>query len=119
MNNYIIDPAVFYWMHVINVLNVVSTVFFVLGIISIIVCIISWKVYQYMEENEIAKIWHKALIVSIITSIITGFIMIFVPDKFTCIEMLIARTATYENAHLTVQGIKEAVDYIVQAIKSI
>lgn len=119
MTNYIIDPAVFYWMRVLNVFSVVSTVFFVFGVLSIILCIIFWKVYQYWEEDETAKIWHKALIVSTIISIITGFIMIFVPDKFTCIEMLIARTTTYENAQLTVQGIKEVVDYIVQAIKSI
>lgn len=119
MTNYIIDPAVFYWMHVLNVLSTVSIVFFVFGVLSIILCIIFWKVYQYWEEDKIAKIWHRALIVSTIISIITGFIMIFVPDKFTCIEILIARTATYENAQLTVQGIKEVVDYIVQAIKSI
>lgn len=119
MNNYIINPSIFYWMHVINVLSNVSTAFFILGVISIILCIIFWKVYQYWEEDKIAKIWYKALIISTVISIITGFIMIFVPDKFTCIEMLVARTATYENTQLTVQGIKEVVDYIVQAIQGV
>lgn len=119
MTNYIIDPAIFYWMHVLSVLSTVSTVFFIFGIMSSVICIIGWKVYQYWEEDEPTKIWHKVLIVSIIISIITGLLMIFVPDKSTAIEMLVARTATYENTQLTVQGIKEIVDYIIQAIKGI
>ena len=119
MTNYIINPFIFYWMHVMNVLSIVSTAFFCFGVLSTIFSIIFWKAYQCWEGDKVAKIWHKALIVSIIISVITGLIMIFVPDKSTSIEMLIARTATYENAQLTVQGIKEIVDYIIQAINGI
>ena len=35
------------------------------------------------------------------------------------IEMQIARYATYENAEWTVDAIKNAVDYVVQAVKSL
>jgi len=44
---------------------------------------------------------------------------IFIPGKTTSVEMLIAKTATFDNVNLSVQQIKDVVDYIVQAIKTI
>ena len=128
MTNYIIDPVVFYWLNVLNVVHILTTLVFSFGIISTFVGFICNIVYTYNfktyphfceHDGEVAKIWHKVAVIASVVSVISGLIMIFVPDKTTSIEMLIARTATYENAQLTVQGIKEVVDYIVQAIKSI
>lgn len=128
MNHYIIDPAVFYWMNVLSIVHILTIVIFSLGLILTFIGIICDIMYMYNfktyprvceHDGEIAKIWHKVAIIAGIVSAISGILMIFVPDKTTSIEMLIARTATYENAQLTVQGIKEVVDYIVQAIKSI
>jgi len=45
--------------------------------------------------------------------------VIFIPSRNTMLEMQIARYATYENAEWTVETIKSAVDYIVQAIGSL
>ena len=128
MTNYIIDPAVFYWMNVLNIAHILTIVIFSFGLILVITGTICDIMYTYNfktyprvceHDGEVAKIWHKVAVIASIISVISGLIMIFVPDKTTSIEMLIARTATYENAQLTVQGIKEVVDYIVQAIKSI
>ena len=128
MTNYIIDPAVFYWMNVLNIVHILTIVIFIIGLILIsvavifnIVCRYNFRTYPDIckHDGEQAEIWHKVAIIASIVTVINGIIMIFVPDKITSIEMLIARTATYENTQLTVQGIKEIVDYIVQAIKGI
>ena len=128
MTNYIINPAVFYWMNVLNIVHILTIVVFSLGLILTFIGITCDIIYMYNFKNyphacehdgEVAKIWHKVAVIASVVSVISGLIMIFVPDKTTSIEMLVARTATYENAQLTVQGIKEVVDYIVQAIKSI
>lgn len=128
MTNYIIDPAVFYWMNVLNIVHILTIVVFSLGLILTFIGVTCDIMYTYNSkayprvcehDGEVAKIWHKVAIIAGIVTAISGIIMIFVPDRATNIEMLIARTATYENAQLTVQGIKEVVDYIVQAIKSI
>lgn len=128
MTNYIIDPAVFYWMNVLNIIHILTIVIFILGLILTFTSIMCDIVYSYnfktypdicKHDGETAKIWHKVAIIAGIVTVISSIIMIFVPDKITCIEMLIARTATYENAQLTVQGIKEIVDYIIQAMNGI
>ena len=128
MTNYIIDPAVFYWMNVLNIIHILTVVMFILGLILTFIGIVCDIMYRYnfktypdicKHDGEVAKIWHKVAIIAGIVTVISGIIMIFVPGRTTSIEMLIARTATYENTQLTVQGIKEIVDYIVQAIKGI
>ena len=128
MTNYIIDPAVFYWLNVLNIVHILTVLTFSFGIVLTFIGFICNIVYMHNfrtyphaceHDDEVAKIWHKVAIISSIISIISGLIMIFVPSKTTSIEMLIARTATYENTQLTVQGIKEIVDYIVQAINGI
>lgn len=126
MNNYIINPSIFYWMNVLNIVHILTIVIFSLGLILTFISITCNIMYMYTfktyphaceHDDEVAKIWHKVAIIAGIVSAISGILMIFVPDKTTSIEMLIARTATYENAQLTVQSIKEVVDYIVQAIQ--
>lgn len=128
MNNYIINPSVFYWMNVLNILHILNIIFFSFGLVFVFIGIICYAVYTYNSivyptvyehGDKVAKIWRKIAIIAGIVSIFSGLMMIFIPDKYTSIEMLIAKTATYENAQLTVQGIKEIVDYIIQAIKSI
>lgn len=57
----------------------------------------------------------------IINPILIAFaiLLIFVPTKSTFIEMQIARYATVENAEWTVETVKSAVDYIIEAIKQL
>ena len=55
----------------------------------------------------------------VIASLIICAIAIFLPSKETLISMMIAKYATKENLGMTVEGIKSAVDYIMDAIKEI
>lgn len=119
MSNYIINPSIFYWMNVLDTVRGIAMVTLFISIACLIVALILYFVDVDEEEDEPVRKYRKLIFISGIVIVISIIITIFIPDKRTSIEMLIARTATYENAQLTVQGIKEVVDYIVQAIKSI
>ena len=137
MNNYIIDPAVFYW---INVLGTLQTLFAIAGSFLIVASLVFVGCYYY-EKNEaidykwdsearehvkvidndtmtIAKTFLKWAKITSVLSIIFIIASIFIPGKVTSIEMLVARTATFDNVNMAVDGVKELVDYIINAIKS-
>lgn len=137
MNSYIIDPAVFYW---INVLATLQTLFVIVGAFLIVAGIIFAGFYYY-EKNEaidykwdskalehvkvidddtmaIAKTLLKWAKITSVLSIIFIIASIFIPGKVTSVEMLVARTATFDNVNMTVDGVKELFDYIINAIKS-
>lgn len=116
---YIINPAVFYWMNVLNALGSLCTVFMVIfGIAAVVLAIVLFDCEGYLErETEAAiKKWIKRLVVSFF--ILTLFV-VFIPRKDTMMEMLVARFATYENTEWTIDSIKNIVDYIVQAMQSL
>ena len=135
--NYIIDPSVFYWMNVLGILQTVFAVFGAFGLAGgIIALIYGWygkanaydEVYDHaaQEHNYViddramqeALKWIKLGKISSVVSVILIFTAIFIPGKVASIEMLIAKTATFENVGMSVETIKELIDYIVTAIKS-
>lgn len=125
MTNYIIDPQVFYWMNIFGIMQTVFAVFggiFAAAFIGLTVGYVynSWEVKQGYESNLLYKKECKKW--AIITGII-GVVLItaavFIPGKTTSIEMLVAKTATFDNVNWTVQQVKEVVDYIVYALKSV
>ena len=71
------------------------------------------------DERKAVRFFTKALKVSIGVCVVGGLFLIFVPSKETLIEMMVAKQATYENATWTVDALKSAVDYVVQAIQSL
>ena len=71
------------------------------------------------DERKAVRFFTKALKVGIGVCIVAGLFLVFVPSKETLIEMMIAKQATYENATWTVDALKSAVDYVVQAIQSL
>ena len=144
MNKYIIDPAVFYWM---NVMSFIQTAFAVIGGFILAGSLILAGIYIYevfstrkpeepenkedtyemkcykrvkkryeddIKHNRIIKKW---MIASIATGLIMIIVSVFIPSKQTSVEMLVARTATFENVNWSVQQVKEIVDYIVGALK--
>ena len=115
MNGYIIDPMVFYW---INTLSEVKVVFIVITVIIgcalILVAPFVWD-YTYGEEDE-KKFW-KYVKIGVVIFVVGLVGSVFLPSKTTMIEMLVAKYATYENANLTVEGIKSLIDYIVNAMQ--
>ncbi len=136
--NYVINPAVFYWINVFGILQTVCAVFGgVLLATGIGTCIgyfynrddTTERVYDakkgdyvYVPDEDKVVMVHDLLKLTKICFII-GLILciasIFIPGKVASVEMLIAHTATFDNVNMTIDGIKELIDYIVNAIKSV
>ena len=122
--NYIIDPSVFYWIHALSDLKTLSIVLAVFLIMGAAVAVCCW-IYNYFEfvDCELNRYKRYYMLSRRLTFIlgIPGFLCllaaIFLPDVQTSIEMLVARTATYDNVSWTVDQVKEVIDYIVKALQ--
>lgn len=114
--NYIINPSWFYWIHLVEDLKTILICIAILGaVLSILTlcCLDDWTPDK--EKKRMIKLAK----ISIIISLVCAIAFIFIPSKQTLIEMQVAKFATYENAEWTIDAIKSAVDYIVEAINSI
>lgn len=126
--NYIINPSWFYWLGVVQSMRSFMLAAFIAAIIvigvALIVIPVNVKLIQDYpsvsdDERKVVRFFTKALKVSIGVCVVGGLFLIFVPSKETLIEMMVAKQATYENATWTVDALKSAVDYVVQAIQSL
>lgn len=133
--NYIINPNWFYWLQVINGLNVAFEIIAGIAIFSVavlaVIALVNYfagKDFRYrVDENgkPTDSDWlsflsmRKVTIIFTIIAMVSLIISIFIPSKETLISMMIAKYATKENLSITVDGIKSAVDYIVNAMKEI
>ena len=126
--NYIINPSWFYWMGVVHSMRGFMLVAFIVAIIligvALIIIPVNVKLIQDYpsicdDERRAVRFFTKALKVAIGVCIASGLFLVFVPSKETIIEMMIAKQATYENATWTVDALKSAIDYVVQAIQSL
>ena len=126
--NYIINPSWFYWLGVVESMLHFMVAAFIISIVIVVVSaiIIPMNISMIREfpdmsndERKTAQFFTKALKIAIGVLVISGLVLVFVPSKETLIEMMIAKQATYENATWTVDALKNAVDYIVQAIQSL
>lgn len=126
--NYIINPSWFYWLGVVNSMRGFMLAAFIIAIIvigvSLIIIPFEVKMIQDFptmcaDERKAVMFFTKALKVAIGVCILAALFLVFVPSKDTLIEMMIAKQATYENATWTVDALKSAVDYVVQAIQSL
>lgn len=125
MENYVINPQVFYW---INVLSILQTVFAVIGGVfaTSFLCLVAGWIYNaaqakngYEDNEDYMKVCRTWAIVTGIIGFVLITVSIFIPGRTTSIEMLIAKTATFDNVNWSVQQVKDLVDYIVHAIKGI
>lgn len=126
--NYIINPSWFYWLGVVQSIRSFMVAAFIVAIIiigvSLIIIPVEVKMIQDFptmcaDERKAVMFFTKALKISIGVCIVSALFLIFVPSKDTLIEMMIAKQATYENATWTLDALKSAVDYVVQAIQSL
>lgn len=126
--NYIINPSWFYWLNVVNSMRGFMLAAFIVAIIIVGAALILIPWYTDMirafptmcaDERKAVRFFTKALKVGIGVCVIAGLFLVFVPSKETLIEMMIAKQATYENTTWTVDALKSAVDYVVQAIQSL
>ena len=126
--NYIINPSWFYWLGVVNSMRGFMLAAFIVAIILIGVSLILilWNTDMIREfpnmcadERKAVIFFTKVLKIAIGVCVVAALFLVFVPSKDTLIEMMIAKQATYENATWTVDALKNAVDYVVQAIQSL
>ena len=126
--NYIINPSWFYWLGVVESMRYFMIAAFIISIAAIIVAIIIVPVDMRMirdfpdmsdDERKSVQFFTKVLKAAIWALVISGLILLFVPSKETLIEMMIAKQATYENATWTLDALKSAVDYVIQAMQSL
>ena len=88
MNGYYIDPMIFYWMYVFESLNSVCIIVFAMScIVMLALPILAYTDYLGLEDLFKHKIG-IALVVFIYTISLAG--TIFIPNKQTCKEMLVA-----------------------------
>ena len=125
---YIINPSWFYWLGVVESMRYFMIAAFIISIAAIIVAIIIVPVDMRMirdfpdmsdDERKSVQFFTKVLKAAIWALVISGLILLFVPSKETIIGMMIAKQATYENATWTLDALKSAVDYVIQAIQSL
>lgn len=110
---YMISPMWFYWISVINnVIVAFQLVAFISGIA--LLCCILFIIFTECEEEKKNFISIIKLIVPVFVISVLGIILI--PTREVLIEMQVAKFATTENAQWTLDAIKSAVDYIIQAI---
>ncbi len=117
MTDYIINPSWFYWL---SVTETVKIVMFVVFVCLLVPCIVMWLFLLLDwdgDEDDIRML--KILTMLSVLAAVTGTAAIFIPSRNTLIEMQIARLATPENAAWSVDKLKEAVDYIVEAVKAV
>ena len=126
--NYIINPSWFYWLGVVESMLHFMVAAFVLSIAFVVASaiIIPVDISVIREfpgisdgERKTVQFFTKALKIAIGVLVISGLVLVFVPSKETLIEMMIAKQATYENANWTLDALKSAVDYVIQAIQSL
>lgn len=124
MNSPIINPSIFYWVSVLSHVKGLLLACFIISITAFLlfVCGVIWNHNSDEEESynyHYLKLYKKLSKVSFSVLVICGLLYIFIPSRETSIEMLIAKYVTYENTQLTVEAIKEAVNYIIQAFSTI
>ena len=129
--NYIVDPNLIYLLTVVDKFKIfigIITAFLIVGLGILIGC----TIYNYVESenpeyrdesrkwNRKWYKWCKRLSISVsVFTVLFIALFIFVPSKDTIVCMEIAKTATYENVELGFQRLKEAVDYVINAINSL
>lgn len=124
--NYVINPQVFYWINVFSILQMVFALFggaFTMAAIGLLIGYIynksEYERGEYKTNKHYMQTCKKWMIITGPIGIVLVLASIFIPGRTTSIEMLIARTATFDNVNWSVQQIKEIVDYIVNAMKTI
>lgn len=118
--NYIIDPMWFYWVNVVDSLRVIGEAAGIIsGIAAAVLFVLAAFAKTIDDDDDGAKKFAKIGIRLGVITAISVALVVFIPSKQTLIEMQIARFATYENAEWTVETIKQAVDYIVEAVGSL
>lgn len=120
--NPIINPAVIYVINLMGSLRVgliVGAVIFVALTIFCAACYMDAKNGNSDEEKQMTKDFFRSSKRFLVCFVLTFILVLFVPSKDTCVEMLVASYVTPDNIDVGVEKTKETVDYIVEKIKEV
>lgn len=125
--DYIVSPSFVYFLSISNNLRDLFTFLAVILLIAVgVIAIIAYVSFDYgkdygKDDQDFKRYLSlkKVLKILIPGLIVTSLMAIFLPNKNTLIEMKIASLLTKENISLTIETIKETVDYVVEAISKI
>ena len=117
--NCIIDPMWFYWVNVVDWFKGVILVIAIIAIVAALIRFVTATADKDWDSESQNKQKMKSARVLAVIAAIAFMVSTFIPSKQTLIEMQVARFATYENAEWTVETIKQAVDYIIEAVGSL
>lgn len=112
----IINPWLIY---LITRCDAIYTFAMVAAVISGIVAIICFIGRLVEWEDDTREALMKGLKICVTVYIVSSFIAVLVPDKQTCIEMMIADKVTYESVDAGIEAVKEAADYVVEKVKEV
>ena len=110
---YIINPSWVYWLTVLDGLKVAAVA---TGILGLIITVILGIGFLIEDDTHLIP---KLLKITIPIMIVCLLLGIFIPSQETMIMMKAAELATKENIQYTSQQLKELIDYIIIAVKTI
>ena len=114
MSEYIINPAWFYWVSVFSAIKYLAIGF---AIVGFIIAGIAFPLIgsEMCGDDEVAawKKWLKRTIVALSVSVLLAVLL---PSEETMYKMMVAKYITHENVTLSVEAVKNAVDYIVEKL---
>ena len=120
--NPIVNPVAIYVINLMGSLRVgliVATVIFAMLTIFCVLCYWDVKEGNSDEDKKMTKNFFRSSKRFLVCFALTFTLVLFVPSKDTCVEMLIASYVTSDNIDVGVEKTKETVDYIVEKIKEV
>lgn len=118
----IINPVAIYVINLMGSLRVGLIVGAVIFAILTIFCAINYMDMSEGNSEECkksAKDFFRSSKRFLVCFVLTFILVIFVPSKDTCVEMLVASYVTPDNIDAGVEKTKESIDYIVEKIKEV
>ena len=118
----IINPVVIYVINLMGSLRVgliVATVIFAVLTIFCAAEYMDIKDGNSDEDKQMTKNFFRSSKRFLVCFALTFILVLFVPSKDTCVEMLVASYVTPGNIDAGVEKTKETVDYIIEKIKEV
>lgn len=118
----IINPAIIYVINLMGSLRVGLIVAAVIFAVLTIFCAINYldmSEGNSEEDKQSAKDFFRFSKRFLVCFALSFILVVFLPSKDTCVEMLVASYVTPDNIDVGVEKTKETIDYIVEKIKEV
>lgn len=113
----IINPFIIYLIGISEGVKIASEIIAALTLVSgVFIIVFASSEYEADGDNKKYKKYGKNLI---ICGVISAIVALMIPHKDTLALMYISKFVTVENVNTSVEVIKSATDYVINAINSI